>query len=566
MYPSIRRFEIRSIGIWLLPVGRPTEDSKRQWQQRCNFVFKTTASVRMLDDDHGCGWIISIMLQDETEAQCFISNDHAASNTMLRKRIMSVGQGTICRMTSDDFLSFIDKDTANASLPIVYMVRHMGKVKLDEKSYWVYPHIILDEKGKKKQDAPMFVCLDILKRRENGDTFTLPAQIPTPVAFHSRDEMYRKLKQLSNCIRKTYGPRFMQVAHLLTSVLKAIHFDTIMHEQHFVPISNISGPANVGKTLACAIALEMMESKAFMMSRCTPSAMIDVAHVFKNMLIVWDDPRDCSAAQLSSIVHEAFNGLANCTISRGTRQYNSALIIGTQEANLGMCYNAVNCATFSRLSHINMNIGTEWTLESGAETRLQEVMHSLEGVFSYLIQYSWYHPGKVHEIFQELQEQNPSIISRSLQIAAIDCHLCTVLNACGFAIGQDELQDYFFDQYPTLLLSSCARLTALDQFCADVKQALKKHDLSSACFKKRVLVDLKNHGPTECFSVYTKDFFPILEPILGKRKLGYTKEQVHSQLKQSPNYGEVSRNVAYKCEPNVVQIKRSIVIRRCHIE
>lgn len=98
-------------------------------------------------------------------------------------------------------------------------------------------------------------------------------------------------------------------------------FLVVKHE-HFVPVANIFGPANTGKTLACAIALQIMQSPELMLSRCTASSMIDTTNMMKNMLIVWDDPRDCTASQLSAIVHEAFNGLANCTISRGTRHYN----------------------------------------------------------------------------------------------------------------------------------------------------------------------------------------------------------------------------------------------------
>ena len=81
------------------------------------------------------------------------------------------------------------------------------------------------------------------------------------------------------------------------------------------------------------------------------SSMLDVAHVFKNLLVVFDDPRDCSRAQMSSIVHEAFSGHASSTISKGVRRYHSALIIGTQERFLGMgerAATAEDAATLSR--------------------------------------------------------------------------------------------------------------------------------------------------------------------------------------------------------------------------
>ena len=189
----------------------------------------------------------------------------------------------------------------------------------------------------------------------------------------------------------------------------------------FVPVANIFGPANTGKTLACAIALQIMQSPELMLSRCTASSMIDTANMMKNMLIVWDDPRDCTASQLSAIVHEAFNGLANCTISRGTRHYNSSLIIGTQQRCLGMPYNAVNVATFSRLSHISMEDGGKATqkppksvkdkkshgFEPSAEPKLQEIMQDLNSVFSHLLRTSYYDPAKVNKIYEKLREKQP---------------------------------------------------------------------------------------------------------------------------------------------------------------
>ena len=76
--------------------------------------------------------------------------------------------------------------------------------------------------------------------------------------------------------------------------------------------------------------------------------LLDAADTFHNLLIVWDDPRDTSATQMSSIVHEAFNGVASSTVSKGIRRYHSSLIIGTQKSMLGMPMSDVNAATFSR--------------------------------------------------------------------------------------------------------------------------------------------------------------------------------------------------------------------------
>ena len=77
------------------------------------------------------------------------------------------------------------------------------------------------------------------------------------------------------------------------------------------------------------------------------------------------DPRNTSPGQLSSVVNEVFNGVASSTITKGRRHYkNSTLIIGTQECLLGMETNNVNMATFSRLSHIDFNVGEATSSQS----------------------------------------------------------------------------------------------------------------------------------------------------------------------------------------------------------
>ena len=55
-----------------------------------------------------------------------------------------------------------------------------------------------------------------------------------------------------------------------------------MGNEKIVSIVNISGPANVGKTLACTIGLRMMESPGLILSRCTMSSMLDYPHVFNS--------------------------------------------------------------------------------------------------------------------------------------------------------------------------------------------------------------------------------------------------------------------------------------------
>lgn len=564
MYPCKRRFDVRSIGVWLLPVGRPTKHSERRWVQRCNFVFKTSARVETLQErddpveiDRNAGWMITMYTPDGASKECYMPSECASSNVMLRKRLMGMVQGAICRMTADDFLAFVDEDSQE-DLPVVQVATHCGKIHLNGTHVWAFPSITLDATGRALTRSPVHVSAEMLRTRSNGDRIALPADFPAP---KPRTSGVHSLTELSRAMNAYYGPRRMHAMHLLVSILKAIHYDTLLKVEHFVPITNISGPPNVGKTFACSIALTIVNAPSLMLSRCTPSAMIDAAHVFRNMLLVWDDPRDCTQSQISSIVHEAFNGLATSTISRGVRRYSSALIIGTQDPLLGMQYNPANVATFSRLSHIDMDIATKWTPPASAEPRLQRCMQTCDDIFAALLN-THYDTQKVNRLYDKLKRAQPDIIHRSLRIAAIDWFFCDTLVHLGFDVHENDVADYFLTTYANFLKTHCSRLAPIDQFCRHVRQLVaSRHDIPKHFFKDRVLVDLKHFGPTECCAFYTKDFFPFLHKHIPS-STALTKEQIHSHLKHSPKHGEVSRNVAFPTESNSVQIKRSIVIRR----
>ena len=87
---------------------------------------------------------------------------------------------------------------------------------------------------------------------------------------------------------------------MYSTTLKAILKHQIEECEHMLSVTNISGPANIGKTFACCIALRMMGADDLMMSRVTPSSLLDVCDHHCNMLCVWDDPRDATHKQLES--------------------------------------------------------------------------------------------------------------------------------------------------------------------------------------------------------------------------------------------------------------------------
>lgn len=525
--------------------GRPDTSDTRQWRETSNFVLSVVAKVIPCSGyATENGWLIDIFGgSKEHVPDYFVSIDIASSNLKLRKHLMKAFPGCICQFTSIDFLDFVAHDNPTK---IVYNVNGVGKVKLDSGSVWVFPN------GNMSNSTNFDVIFSDMSLRHKS----IP-MLPTP-QIRPRKDFHKILSQLSTAIRRAYPNSYMHVVHVLTATLKAIHFDSILSGEHFVPVTNISGPANVGKTLACAIALAMMETPSLMLSRCTSSSMLDAADTFHNLLIVWDDPRDTTAAQMSSIVHEAFNGIASSTVCKGVRRYNSNLIIGTQKRLLGMPMNDVNAATFSRLSHIDMDVQHDTLFDPTAEPVLHEHLSHLRGCLQYLTQSTSYSKKCVDGIASKLNTE--AIIGRAHRIAAIDAFFMGELDKLGIRNKEQERTEYFANYYMPFLRRWVSSISPFDQFLRHLHE-IENVEVPKHCYKNIVLVDLKEFGPCECVSFYTKTFFDFLHETIPESQ-SFTKEWVHSYVKNNKNVGEVSRNVAYRVSPTATQIKRSIVIRR----
>ena len=549
-YPCKRRFDIHSMGQWMYKVpGRPDTSVSRQWREMSNFVLTVVAKVVSCPGyTTENGWLIDILgASNETVSDYFISIDVASSNLNLRKHLMKAFAGCICQLASIDFLDFVASDNPTRT---VYSVNGIGKIRVDSDSAWLFPNLTFSS-------SPDFdvIFTDVALKHRSVPT------LPTPHMRPQKD-FYTILTDLSAAMRKVYPHSYMHVVHLLTSVLKAVHFDSILAQEHFVPVTNISGPANVGKTLACAVALNMMESPTLMLSRCTSSSMLDAADTFHNLLIVWDDPRDTTASQMSSIVHEAFNGISSSTVCKGLRRYNSNLIIGTQNPLLGMPVNDVNAATFSRLSHIVMDLPHDTLFNSTAEPELQAGLTRLKGCLHHLTHTTAYDKEMVDQIASNLDGE--AIVGRAHRIAAIDHFLMAELDKIGIRNKKDERRKYFQNYYMPFLKRWVSSISPFDQFLKCLHHIETIH-FPTHSYKKTVLVDLKEYGPCECASFYTKTFFEFLHKTIPESKT-FSKEWVHSYVKHNKHVGEVSRNVAYRVSPTATQIKRSIVIRRSLIK
>lgn len=137
-----------------------------------------------------------------------------------------------------------------------------------------------------------------------------------------------------------------------------------------------------------------------------------------------------------------------------------------------------------------------------------------------------------------------------------------------FAIMQldskNDMDAYFHKVYVPLLNANCSRVTPFDQFLFDLAQLIRDNvDIPKHSFKRRVMIDLKEVGQTECFALYPKSMFEFMAN--HSTPSIYTKEMIHAHVKSS-NVGDVSRNVAYKLDDNTIVVKRSIVIRSSHLD
>ena len=571
-----RDFERCSIGYYANSrVGRPSENCSKTYVQVCNFVFSVEAKVESLNllggsVDPNSGWIVKIDMKDKKGIFVYIQNECAASNTMLRKIFLKCLSGVVCRLKNDYFWSFVDYDLCNRSIRTCYVAPHCGKIMISDSSgqkkyYWGFPEIILDWSGHRMENQDLLISIDALQKRVNGDKISLPSSFPIPLALNEKNEarMLSVLKRLGFCLSDYYGPRLGHALHILSFAIKALNRDIIMKEEHQVSVMNVSGPPNIGKTLACAIALKLLGSDSLMLSRCTPSAMLDYTELFHNMMVVWDDPRNCPLSQFASIVHEAFHGHKTTSISRGHRSYNSNLIIGTQQRLLGLPIVDSNLPTFSRLSHVDMSFNeSTFTPKREYEDKLQEVLKTLN-CFGLLVNIS-YDKSKIDKLHDKLLRKKLEIIPRSLRNIAVDWYFCQKLNEF-LKVPSDVIDDYFSNFQMKYLSKYCSNYEMFQLFCIHIRNLLEeKVHIPSTIFKGNVRIDFKDIGSKDCVGIYCKEFFPFISNLTDKyTSNAYDSDTIISEVKMSKGaYGELGRNVSFKANDGGNIIRRALVVRK----
>lgn len=540
MFKLERDFKNKSIGRWQYPTqGRPLEESERIWLTRCNFVLRITA---VLQSSNSSGWCVQIERPD-SRRNLFLSCEHASNTSALKRKIMKSQPGLIARLTSEDFLEFVEEDTKARDLRTIRLVDEAGKHKQGDETYWVYSNVVLNNVGEVVEDS----CVRMNPELMDKATYEFRA-----ISSMSAFKMGRFLANLGVQIKEYFGPRQIHALHVLSGALKACLRDEILQHENVLPISNISGPPNIGKTLASCMALKMLNSEQTILSHATPSALLDMCHNHKSMLVVWDDPRDTNVRNLSTIVHEAFHGHPNSTISRGVRMYNSMIMIGTQQRFAGLPVHADNVPTISRLAHIDMSFMGTSHLNRPLQ-HLKKCFDDMPCVFFLLVQqkYDWKETERLYKRLQSLS--TPDVLERALRIAAIEWCLCKHMNSLGFKFADDDIDYYFLYIYLPMIQEHCCRIPYVERFIRDLKMFRSK--LGELTMKDRVVVELRN-GLTSCVAVCMKHAFKELQKLTT---LTYSMEIVQGDIKHSPQYGVLNHNVCFKVADRKV-VQRCLVV------
>lgn len=565
-----RNFEKCTMGYFVNDrCGFPTKDTGKHWIEKCNFVFVVLSKVSSLDElsfgeqDHHSGWIVNAKMLNKPHQLIYVKNHIATSNSHIKKIFLTSISGSICQMTSEDFWNFVQEDLHKKEMKSSFVSSKCGKLQIPntDTSVWIFPDKTLSETGHSINQEDIFVNKLTLAVRENGEKMNVPSIFPCPKAIN--DHSFKKLKKLGAAIENFYGPRNIHALHVISSCLKAINRDILLECEHQVSVVNLSGPANVGKTLACAIMLKMMGASSLMLSRCTASAMLDYAHIFQNMQIVWDDPRDCCASQICSIVHEAFHGHSTISVSKGSRSYNANLLIGTQNKLLGLPETTENLPTFSRLSHIDMNYPEySYTSSFENEEKLKNMVDDNLNCFGNLLCVN-YDINRVNKLHNKLLKDSRSqqIIPRCIRILAVDWYFCLEMNTF-LHLSSNEIEDYFQNQLD-YLVKICNKTDIFTQFCQHLTDLMQKTSIPSTFFKSKVTVDID--GLCECIAFYPKEFFPFLHANIPESS-NYNVWDISKEIKNSQKkYGTISKNVSFKSEWGNI-IRRAIVIKRDIVE
>jgi len=443
------------------PVGRPgplQSLPKKIAVVACNFVFRVVGRAEGVKSpwdassaDPWAGWLLEVNSMQSSlshgkrgigdappcsqhSKRVYLRTAQCFSKVSICKAFSQMVEGGICDISSAEFHRFVREDTSfsdeiadsysssNAPAPardgkslrvfqiLDYCGRHGG--------VWVFPEAVFDVCGRRIADPDVFVTRDSLQQKRagahgGGASAALPSIIRSPPVHTSEDASLRALQKVIRSLRTHFASNFPQALHMVARAWIAVHRSEILDVEKQLSIVNISGPPNVGKTLLCNLVCKMLSCECLILSRTTPSSMLNYANAFHDLMVVWDDPRDLTQAVLESIVHEAFHASSTTTNAHGERRYNSSLVIGTQTTNMGMPLTAATCSRISYVRFEKTDTGT---------SSASDCLTGAEHCFARLVRgaYAGGVVARVDELQADMQRRAPDVLGRAVRSIALD--------------------------------------------------------------------------------------------------------------------------------------------------
>lgn len=559
MNVQTRDFERLSIGFYAFPnKGHPAPGSSRIWCQRCNFVFRATRSVRSAASDSRVdardtlsGWMLQVQTSSGKSREIYIRNEECMSTSLLRRSLLSLIPGITCRIQHEAFWAFLEEDGAH-KLPIAYVAGHCGKLLINGRTLWVCPGAVL-ENGEIVTDLDVFVTSETLRLSQSNIRLVVPPALPELIPRSPGDT--HTLARLGKAISHFYGPMTGQALHVLALAVKSLSRSELLAQEHQVSVGNISGPPNVGKTLICSLGLAMIGCRELILSKVTPSAFLDHTHLFKDLLVVWDDPRDCPKSQLAALTHESFHGLYSSSLSKGHRAHNSSIIVGTQTLGMGLSPSPVNAPTLSRMSHVDMATNASYHSSRSDEERLQNVMEEGVNCFGTLsrIRLCTAEIGKLAARLTSGPDF-ANVIPRSIRTLATDWFFARELIRAGLGVDASVCKHYFLGQ-SALLQRLCSKERVLLSFVEDMLKV--REQLSPQYFKASVRVNWSDGLSVDCWAFSPSHVVPDVASMCGK---SYASTRVVCEAKNHPSF-LINHNVSFSHEGETT-VRRSIVVRK----
>lgn len=532
--------------------GKPTDRAERVFRVRANFVFRTTHIVQPLckedaDADLTSGYLLRV---DNAAGEGVLHFATASSlvTNRIQKEILQALPGSICRISSSDIQYLIQEDLSATRKRVgrIFGTTIYGMARLDGDRVWVFVDRAVRSNG--EEEGRVFF---VRSASGSGAAVANPPRVAFPALPPAAARA--RMAAFSAASNAYFRERRVHALHVYAQALKATLMDQVMEAEHQVAVPNLSGPPNVGKSFASSIALALLGAEGLMLSRCTPSALIEVANGIRNSLVVWDDPRDATQAQLATIVHEAFHGHCNTTLCRGSRRYHSLVLIGTQSRLLNMKDSPANLATFSRLAHIDMEIDPAHGAASplptrGEEAALQDCLPGLSSLF-FLLADARFDKAEVDRLEQRATAlpASENVIQRSIRNLCTDWHLCRTLLGLGFQLSVDEVDHYFLASQLAFLQRHCSTSSPLDRFLTALAGLDARDDFSFKAFVK-VRVGAES---ARCVAL-TKDCSLFAD---------FDYDAIRFLIKESNgSVGWVNHNVAFRSGKNTC-VARALLVR-----